>query len=118
MNSYEVPTLSPTANGPEARSGWHRLHVTHLVFGLLFTGFAAAWLAAQQGIVDSGDIRWLLPLPWVIAGLVGLIAAAASNRRPEIVSPETVGTETVGTETVSPETGTALGTAADTKTDA
>ncbi|MEI2810632.1 MAG: hypothetical protein V9F00_10625 [Nocardioides sp.] len=88
MSNYQ-----PTDDSFAARSGWHPTHVTHLVFGLLFIGLVSVWAAFQTGLVESSDTRWLIPLPWVLAGGAGLVAAAMSNRRTAPVSvPEHAGT--------------------------
>ena len=61
--------------------GFHPAHVGHLVMGLAFAGLVGIWAVIQTGTVATGDIRWLLPLPWVFAGAAGLIAAVFSGRR-------------------------------------
>lgn len=84
--------MSTYATPAPAGSGWHPTHVTHLVFGMLFLGLVGAWAAYAAGLVDSGDVRWLIPLPWVVAGGAGLVAATMSNRRGGAVSiPEHAG---------------------------
>ena len=32
-------------------------------------------------VVDTDNVHWLLPLPWLLAGLAGLLAAVGGNRR-------------------------------------
>ena len=39
------------------------------------------WALIQTGVVGDDDVRWLLPVPWVLAGLGGLLAIAMSGSR-------------------------------------
>jgi hypothetical protein len=39
------------------------------------------WALIQTDVVDDNDVRWLLPIPWVLAGLGGLVALALSGSR-------------------------------------
>jgi len=66
--------------GPR-RTGWHPVNVGHLVMGLVFLAIVGAWALIQTDTVSGRDIRWLLPLPWVIGGAIGLAAAAISGVR-------------------------------------
>jgi hypothetical protein len=45
-----------------------------------FLGLFINWSLIQSGALDSGDLRWLLPIPWVAAGAAGLIATAPRLR--------------------------------------
>jgi hypothetical protein len=75
-------TTTPTANpSGEQRGGTHPVVIGHLVMGLAFLGVVAIWLASQYGDVSVQDVRWLLPLPWVFAGTVGLVAVVLTSRR-------------------------------------
>lgn len=76
--SMPLPTQA-TDTGRER--GTHPAHVGHLVMGLAFLGLVGIWGAVQSGAVDTDNVRWLLPLPWVVAGAAGLIAAVFSGRR-------------------------------------
>lgn len=61
----------------------HPLNVSYLVVGLIFLGLAGSWALRESGVIDLGEVRWLLPLTLVAAGVIGLIAFAAkgmSNR--------------------------------------
>lgn len=62
------------------RSGWHPLNVGHLVMGLAFLGFVGIWAVMTADAVDIDNLRWLLPLPWVLAGAGGLLALALGRR--------------------------------------
>lgn len=67
----------------------HPVNVGHLVMGIAFLGLVAVWALVQADVVTDGDIRWLMPVPWVLGGAAGLLAITlASRRRP----PEAVGT--------------------------
>lgn len=61
--------------------GRHPVNIAHLVMGLVFLGIVAIWALIEGDVVTSGDVRWLLPLPWVIAGGAGLVATVLSARR-------------------------------------
>jgi len=68
------------------RTGSHPVNVGHLVMGLVFLAIVGAWALIQTDTVTGRDIRWLLPLPWVIGGAIGLAAAAISGVRRHGVS--------------------------------
>jgi hypothetical protein len=57
----------------------HPLNVSYLVVGLIYLGVAGSWALRESGVVDLGEIQWLLPLTLVVAGLVGLGAAATRS---------------------------------------
>jgi hypothetical protein len=61
-------------------AGRHPVHVGHLVMGLAFLGLLGVWALLQAGVVGTDDVRWLLPLPWVLAGVAGLLATTLSGR--------------------------------------
>ena len=62
-------------------SGRHRTSIGHLVMGLAFLGIVGVWALVQTDTVTGDDIRWLLPIPWVLAGIVGLAATAITGPR-------------------------------------
>jgi hypothetical protein len=72
--------MSTLDNAPE--SGTHPVNVGHLVMGLAFAGLVVVWAFIQLDVVPTDDVRWLLPLPWLMAGAAGLIAVAFGQRRP------------------------------------
>jgi tRNA A37 N6-isopentenylltransferase MiaA len=39
------------------------------------------WALWQGDVVASDDVRWLMPIPWVAAGVVGLVASAITGSR-------------------------------------
>jgi hypothetical protein len=73
--STAVPTTS------ERQSGRHPVNVGHLVMGVAFLGIVGVWALIQSDTVDGGDVRWLLPVPWVLAGLAGLLAIGISGSK-------------------------------------
>ena len=68
----------PTTN--TRPSGRHPVNIGHLVMGLAFVGLVGVWALIQADVVDNHDIRWLLPVPWVIAGIAGLLATTLTSR--------------------------------------
>ena len=70
----ESPTLAPT-------SGRHQVSIGHLVMGLALLGILGIWGLVESDTVTGDDIRWLLPIPWVLAGVVGLVASAVTGSR-------------------------------------
>jgi hypothetical protein len=68
-------------NRPQGRpSGRHPVNVGHLVMGLAFLGLVGVWALVQGDVVGGRDVRWLLPLPWVLAGIAGLLATTLTGR--------------------------------------
>ena len=65
----------------ERQSGRHPVNVGHLVMGIAFLGLVGVWALIQSDIVGGGDVRWLLPVPWVLAGLAGLLAIGLSGSK-------------------------------------
>lgn len=61
-------------------TGRHPVNIGHLVMGLAFVGLVGVWGLIQADVVDHSDIRWLLPVPWVIAGIAGLLATTLTSR--------------------------------------
>jgi hypothetical protein len=73
----------PEQTEPGARSwaaGRHVVNVFHLVFGVAFIGMVVTWALIESGTVETDNLRWLLPIPWVAAGAAGLIATAPRLR--------------------------------------
>jgi len=61
-------------------SARHPVNIGHLVMGIAFLGLVAVWALIEGDVVGGDDIRWLLPVPWVLAGLAGLLATTRSVR--------------------------------------
>ncbi len=63
-------------------AGWrHPVNVSHLVMGIAFAGMVLVWALIAGDVVGEGDLQWLLPIPWVSAGIAGLVAMAVGARR-------------------------------------
>jgi len=65
----------------ERVSGRHPVNIGHLVMGLALLGIVGIWALVQTDTVAGDDVRWLMPIPWVIAGLAGLVASAVTGSR-------------------------------------
>ena len=59
----------------------HPVVVGHLVMGVALLGLLGVWALVAGDVVEGADIRFLLPAPWVLAGVAGLIALITSDRR-------------------------------------
>lgn len=84
----EEPEDRPDGDEPEEqfdetprRTGSHPVNVGHLVMGVVFLAIVGAWALIQSDTVTGRDMRWLLPLPWVIGGALGLFATAVASVR-------------------------------------
>lgn len=80
-DNIEIDTFSD-----QDPSGRHPVNVGHLVMGVAFLGLATIWLLFESSSVDNDDLRWFLPLPWLAAGLAGLLAIALTGRRSKPVT--------------------------------
>jgi hypothetical protein len=88
MSDTSTFDTSPYETGPHADSShhgsdsWrHPVNVGHLVMGIAFAGMVLVWALVAGNVVGDGDIRWLMPIPWVSAGAAGLVAMALGARR-------------------------------------
>lgn len=85
MNTYPQPSPEiDTQIGPQIgsdQSGRHPVSVGHLVMGVAFVGLATIWLLFETDVVMTDSLRWFLPLPWLAAGVAGLLAVALTGRR-------------------------------------
>ena len=73
-----MTTLDDTV---DKESGRHPVNVGHLVMGIAFLGLVGVWALIEGDVVDGSDVRWLLPVPWVLAGLAGLLAIGLSGSK-------------------------------------
>ena len=71
------------AGSTDRVSGRHPISIGHLVMGIAFLGIVVVWALVEADAVSGDDIRWLLPVPWVLAGLAGLIATTRRGRHEE-----------------------------------
>ncbi|MFA6298508.1 MAG: hypothetical protein WCS84_08385 [Nocardioides sp.] len=62
-------------------SGRHPVNIGHLVMGIAFVGLALVWSLHQGDLAENDALRWLLPVPWVLAGAIGLVATAVTSHR-------------------------------------
>lgn len=62
-------------------AGRHPLNIGHLVMGVAFLGLVAVWALIQGDVVGDSEVRWLMPVPWVFAGVAGLLATTLTARR-------------------------------------
>lgn len=74
-----MSTPTPPVDAPAG--GRHQVNVGHLVMGLALLGLAGVWALVQGDVVTGRDIRWLLPVPWVVAGAAGLAVTAVAGAR-------------------------------------
>jgi hypothetical protein len=65
----------------QRRTGFHPVNIAHLVMGLVLLGLVGIWALVEGDVVGHDDLRWLLPVPWVVAGVAGLTAAAVTGTR-------------------------------------
>ena len=65
----------------ERVSGRHPVNIGHLVMGVALLGIVGIWALVQTDTVTGDDVRWLMPIPWVLAGIVGLVATAITGSR-------------------------------------
>ncbi|HEX5090112.1 MAG TPA: hypothetical protein VFV89_20050 [Nocardioides sp.] len=61
--------------------GFHQVNIGHLVMGVAFVAIVGIWALVQGDVVTGDDTRWLMPVPWVLAGVVGLVATAITGSR-------------------------------------
>lgn len=74
----ETPAPGPAAHDT---SGRHPVNIGHLVMGLAFLGLTGIWAMFESGVIDSDDLRWFLPIPWLVAGVAGLLAVVLTGRQ-------------------------------------
>lgn len=82
MSDLTDPTTPLDLDREPRASGVHPVNVLHLVMGVAFLGIVVIWALVEGGVVGADDLRWLLPIPWVAAGVAGLVATAPRLRGP------------------------------------
>lgn len=75
-----IPPL-PDEAAEKPRGGLHPVNIGHLVMGLAFAGLLTVWALYVSGTVPQDDLRWLLPVPWLVGGGAGLVAAVLTQRK-------------------------------------
>lgn len=82
MNATQSAASAQSArSGRPARWARHPVNIGHLVMGIAFVGLVGVWVLIDSDVVDGGDVRWLLPVPWVLAGIAGLLATTITGQR-------------------------------------
>lgn len=77
---YDEPMTGPL-DAPDKPSGRHPVNITHLVMGVAFAGMVLVWALVQGDVVDTDELRWLFPIPWLAAGAAGLAATVWPSRK-------------------------------------
>ena len=83
--------------------GRHPVNIGHLVMGIAFLGLVGIWALVQGDLVNGDDIRWLLPIPWVFAGVAGLLATTLAGRNRQPVGESQTGWHTGATGSGDPQ---------------
>lgn len=78
--TYYEPMVGPL-DAPDKPSGLHPVNVGQLVMGVAFAGMVLVWALVQGDVVDTSELRWLMPIPWLAAGAAGLAATVWPSRR-------------------------------------
>lgn len=78
--SYDEPMVGPL-DAPDHPTGRHPVNITQLVMGVAFAGMLLIWALVEGNVVEAGDYRWLLPIPWLAAGAAGLVATVLPSRK-------------------------------------
>ncbi len=73
--------LDAPVDGSRHNTWRHPVNTGHLVMGIAFAGLVIVWALITGDVVADDDIRWLLPIPWVAAGAIGLAAATITSLR-------------------------------------
>ena len=82
---YDEPMVGPL-DAPGKPSGLHPVNIGHLVMGVAFAGMVLVWALVQGDVVDTSELRWLMPIPWLAAGAAGLAATVWPSRRQSLGS--------------------------------
>ena len=80
LYGYDEPMVGPL-DAPEKPSGFHPVNVGHLVMGVAFAGMVLVWALVQGDVVETSELNWLMPIPWLAAGAAGLAATVWGSRR-------------------------------------
>ncbi len=81
MSTASDTTDTTDTTAQRGSSGRHPVNIGHLVMGVAFTGLLVVWALVAGDVVEGEDVRWLLPVPWVLAGAAGLVGLIAADRR-------------------------------------
>lgn len=83
-------------------NGFHPVNLTHLIMGIAFASFAGIWAAVTADWLPVDDLSWVLPIPWLLAGSAGLVAATLGRRRREGVAGRDSDVRVVGDHPIDP----------------
>ena len=83
--TYDEPMTGPL-DAPDKPSGLHPVNIGQLVMGVAFAGMVLVWALVQGDVVDTSELRWLMPIPWLAAGAAGLAATVWGSRRQSLGS--------------------------------
>ncbi|WP_370246723.1 hypothetical protein [Nocardioides sp.] len=75
-----APREAGDTGGPGGPSGAGDLRVGALIAGLVMLGMVVVWGLVVGDVADHRDLRYLLPLPWVLGGTAGLVALVVRDR--------------------------------------
>ena len=78
--AYDEPMVGPL-DAPDKPSGFHPVNIGQLVMGVAFAGMVLVWALVQGDVVETDELRWLMPIPWLAAGAAGLAATVWPSRR-------------------------------------
>ncbi len=78
--TYDEPMTGPL-DAPDKPSGLHPVNIGQLVMGVAFAGMVLVWALVQGDVVETSELRWLMPIPWLAAGAAGLAASVWPSRR-------------------------------------
>jgi hypothetical protein len=82
MSTYDDTTaFAEQPPRPRRRSGLHPVNTGHLVMGVALSGLVVVWALLSSDTVQLENARWILPLPWLVGGAVGVIASLLRGRR-------------------------------------
>ena len=81
MSTYDETAATEQAPPRRRRTGVHPVNTGHLVMGVAFSGLVVVWALLSSDTVQLENARWILPLPWLIGGAVGVIASLLRGRR-------------------------------------
>jgi hypothetical protein len=77
---YDEPMVGPL-DAPDKPTGLHPVNIAHLVMGVAFAGMVLVWALVQGDVVETDELRWMMPIPWIAAGAAGLAATVWPGRR-------------------------------------
>lgn len=78
---YDVPEHPREESPAERPGGTHPVNVGHLVMGVAFVGLVVVWALVTGDVVEIEHQGWMMGLPWLAAGAVGLVATVLRGPR-------------------------------------